>query len=86
LLPSVLLLLLLPAQVTLLASLTQYFLEQDIPFFPRHLYIDVKACITAIHKSGRVHEVIQGDIDRYKNGLGDGGDVLYRGWGLFGKR
>ncbi|KAJ1677688.1 hypothetical protein EV182_005634, partial [Spiromyces aspiralis] len=57
-------------EACLLADVTQYFIDHDIPFHPRYLAEDIRRCAETIHKgngldASPLHSVIMADIDSF---------------------
>ncbi len=52
-------------EVSLLSSLTQFFIDRDIHFNPEYIFADIRDAIESLHRNQILHGRIVSDIDQY---------------------
>lgn len=52
-------------EVSLLSSITQYFIDKEIHFNPEYIFTDIRDAIDSLHRSQILHGRIVSDIDNY---------------------
>lgn len=51
--------------LSLLSNVVEYFIEENILFDPGYIYYDVEKATQEVHLSGKMHQAIIDDLDRY---------------------
>ncbi|CAF3313491.1 unnamed protein product [Rotaria socialis] len=52
-------------EITLLRDVTQYFIDNSIPFGSEYVHYDVSEAVAAFHKSGMMHQIVGEDVETY---------------------
>ncbi|CAF2368328.1 unnamed protein product [Rotaria sp. Silwood2] len=52
-------------EITLLRDVTQYFIDNSIPFGSEYVFYDVSEAVTVFHKSGIMHQIVGEDVETY---------------------
>lgn len=54
-----------PPEMTLLCNLTDFFMENGIPYDPEYVFHDVRSAVQGVHTSGQLHSQILADLETY---------------------
>lgn len=54
-----------PPEMTLLCNLTDFFMENGIPYDPEYVFHDVRSAVQGVHNSGQLHSQIMADLETY---------------------
>ncbi|CAF1314247.1 unnamed protein product [Adineta ricciae] len=52
-------------EITLLRDVTQYFIDNSIPFATEYVHYDVQEAVSAFHKSGAMHRIVGNNVETY---------------------
>ncbi|XP_060063842.1 5'-nucleotidase domain-containing protein 3-like [Ylistrum balloti] len=52
-------------EMTLLADVTEFFMQKEIPYDPEYVFYDVRSAVQGVHMSGILHAKIMEDLARY---------------------
>ncbi|XP_064639084.1 5'-nucleotidase domain-containing protein 3-like isoform X2 [Lineus longissimus] len=65
-------------EMTLLANVIEYFIQNNIPYDSEYVFHDVRNAVQGLHTSGTLHQQVMGDLDYYL-GFGSGvSDLIKR--------
>ncbi|UJR16232.1 hypothetical protein I4U23_003142 [Adineta vaga] len=53
------------SEITLLRDVTQYFIDNSIPFASEYVHYDVREAVSAFHKSGMMHRQVGENVEMY---------------------
>ncbi|KAK3095894.1 hypothetical protein FSP39_020452 [Pinctada imbricata] len=54
-----------PPEMILLTNITDFFLDNNIPYDPEYVFHDVRSSVQGVHNSGALHSAIMQDLDTY---------------------
>ncbi|KAL4220609.1 5'-nucleotidase domain-containing protein 3 [Mactra antiquata] len=54
-----------PPEMNLITNVTDYFLENGIPYDPEYVFYDIRNAVQSVHTSGVIHHAIMNDIGRF---------------------
>ncbi|XP_061171601.1 5'-nucleotidase domain-containing protein 3-like [Saccostrea echinata] len=54
-----------PPEMTLLCNITDFFMENGIPYDPEYVFHDVRSAVQSVHNSGQLHSQIMADLETY---------------------
>ncbi|CAF1186441.1 unnamed protein product [Adineta steineri] len=52
-------------EITLLRDVTQYFIDNSIPFAAEYVHYDVREAVGSFHKSGEMHKIVGQNVEKY---------------------
>ncbi|XP_060583204.1 5'-nucleotidase domain-containing protein 3-like [Ruditapes philippinarum] len=54
-----------PPEMNLITNVTDYFIENNIPYDPEYVFYDIRNAVQSVHTSGQLHSTIMGNLDKY---------------------
>ncbi|XP_052784344.1 5'-nucleotidase domain-containing protein 3-like isoform X2 [Mya arenaria] len=54
-----------PPEMNLITNITDYFIENNIPYDPEYVFYDVRNAVQGVHTSGLLHSTIMNDLGKF---------------------
>ncbi|CAF1213104.1 unnamed protein product [Rotaria sp. Silwood1] len=52
-------------EITILRDVTQYFIDNSIPFASEYVHYDVREAVSSFHRTGMMHKLVGQDVETY---------------------